>query len=217
MKIDEINYLITNTFNGKQIKSDLIKNNYQKTFIHAEDQIDAIYLLISGTCEIHVSTENDITISDTLKAPQLFGLSEYFVNKDKYGATVFSKTNCQIIKIPIDLFQKTLDNYPELYKPISKYLAHLATRNMDFLELRNLLSNKQRFAKYIIELVKEPFPFKIEETREEIATKLHLNVRTIHRYIEEFKNANYLTINNRKIYILKDQYQKLLNNYNKLS
>ena len=209
----EYGKLITDAFKGDNPpdNDDVYTYKVNEYIIRALDPLEYVYLLLKGSVSVIVTANNGgMIVADTLDAPQLLGLSELMTYGDVCEADVVARNRCKVVKIPCETFQRLLEEDKNIYPVIATYLAELARRNMYYAQDRTLFNNRERFGLFLYDRASvSPLPCTIKETREQLSLLVHLNMRTLYRYIEEFNKNGYLTLSEHKITIDKDNYDKL--------
>lgn len=211
--------LIKDAFAGNAVShKDAKVFKAKRTILSAFDSLEKIYLLLEGSVYVIINANNgSMIVADTLEAPQLFGLSELLKDDEIYTASLTAKSDCKIVSIPCKTFLMLLEEYPDLYPLIARYLAKLAAHNMFFMQDRSLFNNHDRLGLFLYNTASlSSLPCTIKETREQLSLLLHLNNRTLYRYIDEFKRKGYLSIDDHKITIHKNHYQKLKKDFGSL-
>jgi len=196
----------------------VIQHLSDKTFVNAGDPADTICILLEGICKVIVSNSiGNVMTVDVMGAPQIFGLSELVLEQKRYSASVIASGNCKLLFIPCQHFLELLHGNQACYVHIARYFAYLAVRNMDSVEEKALLSKKDQFISYLFNRCKDqPLPYTLEESRTDTASVLHLNLRTLFRYLSELQSEEMLTIVHGKIIITEANTKKLRTRLNSL-
>jgi CRP-like cAMP-binding protein len=177
--------------------------------------IHFVYFLVAGTCRVIVSSSegNELTL-DVLPAPQIIGLSELFTGRSYFGATVYPSKDAILVQVGAKYFLTYIKEHPGCYEMLSKYFAHLAVRNMDRIERSALLAPKERFALHLLHATKgQALPYTLPEKRQDTADILHINIRTLYRYVAEFRRDGFLELVRNRIVITKDSFVRLNSKY----
>jgi len=181
------------------------------TIIYRNDKITHIHILLKGKANI-VNTNSlglDV-ILDQVKPPELLGLVEVLNDTSYYTAYVIADTDCTLLKVPVDEFINCVKNDAELCFALLKYLNRVAIHNMDSREIKSLVRPKDLLINYLYTIsINSELPFTVKETREKISSSLHINLRTLHRYIREFESKNLITLSRGKIIITKENLKRL--------
>ena len=184
-----------------------------ETFLQAGAAVDAVYILLRGKCKVIVSNSGgSVMTADVMSAPQVFGLLEVILAQEHYTASVFACGECTVLPVRRRLFLELLEKNKSCYIPITHYFGYLAVRNMNTLEEQALLNKKEQFGIYLLNVCRgNPLPYRLREIRTETAANLHINLRTLFRYIEEFRAAGFIDSARGKIVISEDGCKKLQN------
>ena len=198
--------------------TDDVFNYEDEVFIRANDEITHLWILLEGSVRINsLSPDGDSSVIAGLNAPQILGLTEFLLNKTVFSASVQASGRCTVMRISVHQFKVMLGEYPDTYKILAPYLALLATQNMNESESRLILNNRERLGSYLLSLChSKKFPYRITETREQIAQSTHINLRTLYRYIDEFCHDGLLSKDHSHLIITENQYDKLSSRFSSL-
>ena len=176
-------------------------------FAVASAPIGAVYLLASGTCRVLISSDNGKEMTaDVMPAPQIYGLCELMTDRSEFGATVIPAAGALILRVNRDHFLSRINEDFEVCRAVARYLAVLAVRNMDRVESGALLTQKEQFALYLLHAARaQSFPCTIMERRQDMAAHLHINLRTLYRYEDDFRAAGMIGVSHGKITITEEQ------------
>ena len=191
--------------------------SFQKGEIIIEGQtsVTKISISLAGACRIILSSKDGTEIIvDMMPPPQMYGLAELFAEQEVYRGTVIAAEPCTILEIGSGTLMLQLERHPELYCTLAKYLAIHIVREMDILLNSTLITRSESFALYLLNAAgRHPFPYTVAVERTTMAAQLHMNLRTLYRYIERFRMEGFLTVSNRKIVITRENYALLQSRY----
>ena len=100
----------------------LLRYGRGEQLITQGDEGDSMFVLISGTVDVHVLHDGTMTYVTTLKAGDYFGEMSLLTG-EKRSATVIANNDCESLKIDKDTFAEALLANPELLQRLSEMLA----------------------------------------------------------------------------------------------
>lgn len=153
-------------------------------------------------------------MQDAPKKTQIFGLMEQLCHQPNYTATVYASSDCCMMRIPAGIFMVGLEISIPLLRLALEDLCVLAERAMNQSELQTLYSPRDYLVFFLNQYCarETTFPCTVNITRKEIAELLHMNLRSLYRYINDLKQDGLFTIVHGKIVISKEQ-ANLLHEY----
>jgi len=83
---------------------------------------DSMFVLVSGSVDVHVNHDGQLTYVATLKAGDYFGEMSLLTG-EKRSATVIANSDCETLKIDKMSFAEILQSNPELLQKLSEMLA----------------------------------------------------------------------------------------------
>ncbi|MEA4820780.1 MAG: Crp/Fnr family transcriptional regulator [Erysipelotrichales bacterium] len=222
--IFDFNYCKDNSFNefsnlynySLKNKSDGLFVRFKKNDIIIEQSIDAdyLYFLISGHAFIiNAISFSTFDIVDYSSPLDILGLIEPLNDIKQYTAYVVADSDCLVYKISYSIFKKILITNPALCFNTLKTLSKLCSSNMTRAESKSLLPPKDMLGHYLYLQSINNIPYTYPFTREYLSTHLHLNLRTLYRYLNEFKFNNMISLVRGKIIINNENFKKLEKRY----
>ncbi len=182
---------------------------------------DAFEIVFSGSVKIMNEFGDGINyIHNKLHAPVILGDIEILAEVDKVAATVVCSTEVYSLKVPIQVYKRWINEYPEFTKVIAKYLAVRFFESSDNLGNDIRYNTKYNLASVLVRLVEKlvqernipsekDYEIAISETRKQIADMIVVTERTVNRTLKLFKEEGYVNIKNHKITITKEQVTKI--------
>jgi len=189
----------------------LLKKRPQEGLLHQKDPLNELYILISGTTyTLHFTLEGRRVISDTLESGQIFGLIEVLSEEKTSRAAVHTLTDCLFVKVNRELFLKALYEDPEISQVIMHYLARFSNRLIAAFERRTSVSAYESLLLYLYNRsLGQNFPCRIKEKKSFIADALHVDKRTLYRYLNRLSEADLILREGQSILITRDRFSRL--------
>lgn len=183
----------------------------EQTLINCGLPANKVYVLLNGSCLIVCySHDGKASVQDSLQAPQIFGLTELICDQQCYSASVVGDKTGMVLAIPSTLFMQAIRNDLAACQAIIKYLAYLARRNMDAWEYSNLYAPQDTLVLHLYTWSREQqLPYTLKMERNDLAEFLHIQVRSLYRYLDNLKNQNMCCTVNGKITITEENFQAL--------
>lgn len=201
-------------FNSFSYAGSLYFVNPGDVILYQMDPPDYFYLLLSGKALVMNRTlSGDSCVVDIVSATDILGLLEVLNDHPGYAADVVAETKCCIFRIPASYFTKLLEQDGTLCFQALRILGKVAATDMRFAETKALFSSWDVLGFHLYLLSFQSRPHKCTGTRAQLADTLHINLRTLYRYIDQMKNKGYLTLEHGKIVITEDNYAKLNSRY----
>lgn len=200
-----------NTFRSMLSQNNIKSFKKGDTVIYRDDNATHVYILVRGKANIvNVNSLGLDVILDEVEPPEILGLIEVLNNKSRYTAYVIADTSCTFLRISADDFINNVKNDAELCFAMLKYMNQVTVHNMDSREIKSLVQPKDILINYLYNIsINANLPFTIKDTREKISSSLHINLRTLHRYVHEFASKNLITLNRGKIMITRENLKRL--------
>lgn len=196
--------------------SQLIVLNRNDILINQHDPLKDMYFLLSG----HMSVLNQIDWSDdntidSLEPLDIIGFIEYLNNIDSYTSYVVADSKCILYRMPIKDFAKLIQTNATLCYKTLLVFAKITESNMNRAEIHSLFHAKDVLGHFLyLQAEKsDSFPFICSMTRSMIADKLHINLRTLYRYIDSMKANGFLCLKGGKIVITEEHFKNLKERY----
>lgn len=188
-----------------------------QTIIYQNDYVNYFYFLLSGRTIILNEIEwNDCNIIDYVEPPHILGLVEYLNNVPTYTAYVVAETRCVLFPIPADEFIEIIKQDPELCYHTLVIQGKITDSNMVHAEVNCIFHPKDKLGHYLFKQAQNNLPYICPLTRNDLASKLHINLRTLYRYIDYMKGCGYLILENGKIKIYQNQFDNLSRRYSNI-
>ena len=220
MKEKFIEYIFSKEF----IDIDDVKRNFPDFLIEKFNASDILMskgdiasealILIKGECDVLNETEfSDFTTIDKLKAPHIIGYSEFLSEIENYTAYVIAKETCYAFRIKNDDLDNIVRNNSFIAYSILKMYQSLAEKSQITTEQFCIFSGKDILGHYLYNASKDSLPYKYPYYRSDLANQLFINLRTLYRYLDDFKEHGYITIVKGKIIISEKEFNKLKKRY----
>ncbi len=183
--------------------------------------IDFFEIIFSGSVKIMNEFGDGLNyIHNKLHAPVILGDIEIISELDKSAASVVCSTEAYSLKVPVQVYKRWVNEYPEFTKVIAKYLAVRFFESSDNLGNDIRYNTKYNLASVLVRLVEnlvqernipeeKDYEIAITETRKQIADMIVVTERTVNRTLKLFKEEGYVNIKNHKITISKEQVTKI--------
>ena len=187
---------------------DLITVKKDQPFIIVGYPADTVWALLSGDTQVVCySRQGGYCVQDHPNKPQFFGLMEQLDGQTTYSATVVAVTECQLLRIPAKLFMQAIDVSQPLLRLCLDDLCQQAKRIMNLTESQALYEPRDYLAIFLCNyFIKcHEVPCVVHFTRKEIAEFLHINLRSLYRYMEDLGQDGLFTIIHGKICISQEQ------------
>ena len=178
---------------------------------HIEAPVRSIYILVDGTCCVEKYSHLGHLYTDTTRsAIQIFGLIEALTNHPVHTVSMKCATDCTFAKIPTSEYIQAIRTDPDLMMMSMQYLCVFFTeheQNTDQLMLdtpyRSILNKVYQCCSGMF------FPVTLPYKKEELATDLNMNLRTLYRHMGKLYTAGLLSSQKGKIIITAEQYQQI--------
>ncbi len=186
-----------------------------RAFLLRDTPADTVYFLIEGTARVVVSSSDGReAIIDVVDAPHLFGVTEVVGERPVFGATCAAATDCTIAKLPAEEFLAGVHSSPSASALLIRYLAWLATRNMDKTEIKAIMPPKDIVGNYLYTRSEGcSLPHTLSDTRSAVSEELHVNLRTLYRYLAYFEQQGCIQFIHGKIVVTAEGFEKLAERY----
>lgn len=199
-------------------KNQLLTVKKNHTIICQKDPVKYFYVLLSGRVSIinHISWTNDNVI-EYLEPLDILGLVEYLNNIKFYTAYVLAETECFLLRIPVEDFADCIQNNNFLCYQTLLLLGKSVELSMSHSEINCLFHPKDILGYYLFHRAQHTgCPYICPLTRKALAEELHINLRTLYRYINQMENIGYLSLQRGKIHIKQEHLDKLATRYDNL-
>lgn len=178
---------------------------------HLDQPLDSVYILLEGSCCVEKYKRSGGIFTDSSRRPlQMFGLLEGIAEVRRYTATMRCAADCVYAKVPVGDCLEVLRSSPDLMWLALRFLSSFSVEYMDASDLLILhdpeymiLSRLHRYC------LGKPFPVTVRYKKEELASGLNLNLRTVYRYLARFYEAGLLSSSKGKILITQEQHRAI--------
>lgn len=190
----------------------LIEKN--DTLISQKETIRYFYFLLSGRLSVlnNITWNNDNVI-DTLQPLDILGLVEYLNQHNQYTAYVIAETKCVLFRIPVEEFINIINQNAFLCYQTLCVLGKITESNMNRAEVNSIFHPKDSLGHYLFLQAQHRTPYICPMTRAVLAEKLHINLRTLYRYLDDMAKEEYLALRHGKIVIEDKHFTKLSARY----
>jgi len=180
--------------------------------VEKEQQIKEVLLCCKGQMQVQNEFLNGTVYNFDFAEPiSYIGVMELLADSNIYSAYLKTKTDCEFLVIPINIFMEWFYKDQWLILEVLKFVSKsMFERSFTIGEHRVYPANYQ-IVKYLIEsyeATSEEFVF-IQKSKEEISTLFCISTRTVHRVLKQLKEADIVSVNRTGISISKEQYNKL--------
>ena len=180
-----------------------LKLSADTCFIEEGAPLDFIYVQLKGSCYIvNYTASGRRIIADTLHGVQIYGLIEALHQRKNYLANVITLSSGTFAKIPVQLFLSALDKNLNLSNLALRYIADFLAKLMESEEQRSSSSPLENFLYYLYHRVlHEPLPYTITENKAFLSDYLHIDKRSLYRYLKQLEEEAYLSRDKQNILI----------------
>ncbi|PKM73376.1 MAG: hypothetical protein CVU91_05475 [Firmicutes bacterium HGW-Firmicutes-16] len=175
--------------------------------------VNKVFILVNGSCLIVCHNQDGkASVQDSLQAPQIFGLTELISEQQSYSASVIGDRTGMVLAIPSALFLRAIRHNLATDQAVIKYLTYLARRNMDAWECCNLYAPKDALSLHLYDWSKDQqLPYTLKMGRLDLAEFLHIQLRSLYRYLDDLKKQGLCCVVNGKITITEANFRALEN------
>lgn len=178
---------------------------------HLDQPLDSVYILLEGSCCVEKYKRSGAVFTDSSRRPlQLFGLLEGIAGVRYYTATMRCASRCLYVQVPVEDCLEALRSCPDFLWLALRFLSSFSVEYMDASDQLILhdpeymiLSKLHRYC------LGKAFPVTVDCKKEELASSLNLNLRTVYRYLARFYQAGLLSSSRGKILITREQYRAI--------
>ena len=235
MSINKLEQLIqSNSFHSKSIsfiseiinlmpayvkkESSFINLNKGETLLYKGQKPTSVFIIVSGEMSVVNEFESGKVYEPVIvKHSNFSAVVEAILDYEEIIVTNIANTNVELIKIPIKCFRQWLKDSHEITTIVLKNVSKNFIKNMTLSGENVLLNSKYLFTAHLLNnALQDGKLYVMNETREKTAKRTGINLRTLYRYIKEFKNNGYIDVKGRKIFFTEQQRNRLHNYYMKL-
>ncbi len=177
------------------------------------DLLEGIFLLCEGTTKVmNIFSKGNVYLVSEMNHITFIGEQAILAGEKKASVTVEAVTDCTMIRIPIDAFLEWIDRDHGLTKLLLRRLAirqyGVSLKHGD----RSYQSCSYLLEKYLVKRYEKTAEeeVRVAETRQTIADKLGVSLRSVERGISQLKEKELITVRKRKAYINEEQYHRLV-------
>jgi CRP-like cAMP-binding protein len=163
------------------------------------------YQIITGSVKLnHMDEDGKELIQSILYNGQSVCELLLFI-KEQYPVNAFTISDCTIIKVSKSNFLLLLDENPQSSIDVRSFIAERLYHKFIMMQNNASLHSHMRI-KGILTYFKSfsndqsPYSYKVELTRQQLASITGLRIETVIRSIKKMESENILKIQNRKIY-----------------
>lgn len=218
MKISGVESALCAAMEGREPSSPLpeglsmLAPKKHAVILHSGFPVSQIFILLQGACAVTLySADGGSDIADTMDSVQAFGLTELLCGKDVYHGTLYAaSTGCRLLACPSRLFLETLKKSLPLSGLVNRYLAGFVMKTMSADRRRAFSSPRLAAAEFFYAYSQgKPLPCRVEISREELAQRLHLNLRTLYRHLSALKADGLVSIERGKTVLTQENADRL--------
>lgn len=180
-------------------------------FIQLGFNADMVYFLLQGHVKVSVVTpEGRQAVIDSIEAPHLFGVTEAVQGKKQYSARVEGASSCLVAAVPAQEFLRHIYEDATASKTLIWFLAKLANVNMDKAERKAIRQPREILLYYLYQYgERHKRPCRLQVTRKALSEELHINLRTLYRYLSYCEKEGAILLEGGKIVITEEGFAKL--------
>lgn len=189
-----------------------------KTIIFQNDPVNYFYLLLSGK----VSVVNSVSwgyerVVDYIEPLQILGLVEYLNQIPIYTAYVITETPCTLIRMSAEKYIRIIQSDALLCYHTLVLMGESSQTNMNTSELKSMIHPRDMLGHHLFHLASDSKrPYTFPKTRISLSEDLHMNLRTLYRYLEKLQSLGYLKLLHGKIVIDEVSYSNMKTRYQEL-
>jgi len=197
--------------------SRLITVRKNQTILYKMDPAEYLYMLLKGRAVImnDISWNKD-NIIDYVESPHILGLIEPLNGEEHYTAFAIAQTDCILFRIRTAEFMSIIQRNPSLCYKTLIIMAKIAESNMGHAESHKMLSSKDILGHYLYLRAQYNIPYTCPLTRTALSEELHINLRTLYRYIGDLEKRGCLALRKGKIVIEKEHLDNLALRYKEI-
>ncbi|QEK11256.1 Crp/Fnr family transcriptional regulator [Crassaminicella thermophila] len=201
----------------KDIKNrSVVKHFPSNTIMLKKDsEVKYVYIIYSGTLRvINEFANGNIYGFAYIDSTDFVGALEILAEESKTACTVEAVTDCVALRISkedfLEWFEKDIFFSTNIAKLLAKKLYPTIYRNGAVFMNSSIHSFIAFLIRFVQKDIQEGKTALINKKRQYIADELGISLRTVHRIIKKLKEDNLLTIIKGKIYVNKNQYERLI-------
>ncbi len=190
----------------------LERPNRGDAVLHSGFPISRFYILLRGSCAATVYSEDGKSaIAEVSEPVQVFGVSELLRDVKVFHASIYAASDdCLLLSCPARTFMHCLGTDIGFAGLVLRYLAELMVRNMRKERERSFGSPKRALAEFCYaESASKKLPYRIPTTRREMSERLHINLRTLNRRVDDLKAEGLVTSERGKLVVTRENFEQL--------
>lgn len=159
--------------------------------------------------------QNDLV--DYIEPLQILGLVEYLNQIPYYTAYVITETPCTLIRLTVDKFIRIIQSDAMLCYYTLVLMGETSQTNMNTSELKSMIHPRDMLGHHLFHLASnQSLPYTVPCTRMQLAEDLHMNLRTMYRYLDRLNQKGYIQLVHGKIVINENCFSKMKTRYQEL-
>lgn len=198
--------------------SSIINVKKHDTILYQGDTVVYLYILLTGKVSVLNSASWGYEIIvDFVEPLHILGLVEYLNNIEAYTAHVVAETKCCLLKISAERFSKIIKGNVDLCYQTMVLQGACTLANMYRSEMKCMVHSRDILGNHLYHLAStSPLPYIYPYTRQTLSVELHINLRTLYRYMNTLKKQGYLSLEHGKIMITDEHFKHLHLRYHEL-
>ncbi len=208
-------------YNGKSPASLFTKQEWKalplqrikkgEAFIQFGFAAEMVYFLLQGQVRVSVVTsEGAQAVIDSIEAPHLFGVTEAVQGKQQYSARVEGASSCLVAAVPAQEFLRQVYGDAKASQTLILFLATIANEIMDKAERKAIRKPREILLYYLYQYGKKHTrPCRLSLTRKALSEELHINLRTLYRYLAVCEQEGVLLLEGGKVVITEEGFKRL--------
>ena len=189
-----------------------------ETLLYKGQKPSSVFIIVSGEMSVVNEFESGKVYEPVIvKHSNFSAVVEAILDYDEIIATNIANTKVELIQIPIKCFKQWLKESHKITTIVLQNVSRNFIKNMTLSGENVLLNSKYLFTAHLLNnALYDGNLYVMNETREKTAKRTGINLRTLYRYIKEFKNKGFIDVKGRKIFFTEQQRDQLHNYYQKL-
>lgn len=185
-----------------------------KILFYKGDELSHVHILCSGKIKImNIFRNGGIFTVDPCKTGYFIGEQAVLAEQERAAVTVAAAEDCVLIRLRREDFLRWVDHDHALCRFLLKKLAaRLYPLSQDH-GMRSYNDSGYLLKRFLIKLFEKigsPQTAHIDMTRLQIAEEIGISLRSVERRINELKGEELITVNSRKLYLDRSQYERLI-------
>lgn len=178
--------------------SSLKKYNRGNILFYEGDKPKKLHLLLDGIIRVYKVDAKGSEVTLHFFQPQTLIAETAHMQKIDYPATALCETDCKVLEIEYELFEKDFLRNPDISFKMIQSLSNKVKSLQNVITTNLIMNTFSRLCKFIYENENH-----IKElSHKKIASILNVTPETLSRNLSALKKDNIISVNNRKIRIL---------------